>query len=48
MLNGNRDGSLFHFKGVFMSESSLIQISLKFSAKVIKLQQYLAKEKKKI
>ena len=29
-----------------MSESILIQISLKFSAKVIKLQQYLIKEKK--
>lgn len=29
-----------------MSESILIQISLKFSAKIIKLQQYLIKEKK--
>ena len=29
-----------------MSQSILIQISLKFSAKIIKLQQYLIKEKK--
>ena len=29
-----------------MSESVLIQISFKFSAKIIKLQQYLIKEKK--
>ena len=31
-----------------MSESILIQISLKFSAEIIKLQQYLIKEKKEI
>ena len=31
-----------------MSESIVIQTSLKFSTKVIKVQQYLAKEKKKI
>ena len=29
-----------------MSQSILIQVSLKFSAKIIKLQQYLIKEKK--
>lgn len=36
----------FNIKGAFMSQSILIQISLKFSAKIIKLQQYLIKDKK--